>query len=83
VSAPAQAAEDLVLCEGCERLLPRQLLCSLTSYCLECLTEVIEQDEASRRKVALAVLTADLRRIRGLDGDLIAEIIGIVRRAWS
>lgn len=81
MTARAEVAGDLQLCEGCERLLPRELLCSLTAYCLACLAEVIVQDEASRREVALATLGWELRRIPSLTEGDIAVITGIVERA--
>lgn len=83
MSAPARAAGDFQLCEGCERLYPRQELCDLTSYCAGCLDKVIAQDAQSRRAVALRTLAADLRRIPGLDEADVARITGIVRQAWA
>lgn len=53
MSAPAQTAQALRLCEGCERRFPARELDDLTSYCARCLRRVAAQTARS-----LAVLAA-------------------------
>lgn len=80
MTAPAR---DLALCELCEQRFPEGQLSAVEHCCAACLLDVREQNEASRRDLALRRLRADLRRIPSMDDDRIAEITGIVKEAWS
>ncbi len=71
------------ICQLCERWLPDGQLSAIEGCCAGCLAGVADQNTASRRDLALRRLRADLARIPSMDDDRIAEITGIVRRAWS